>query len=142
MSGDMEAMLMGGGESSTVAAAAAPIAAAADGPTIMKKAPPPASAAAAAASATTKDGTEKTTNEQSKAVIATDPKTGHIPSAAGSVIEAVDSISGATLLIRIQNIASTANLGVRLDLKKIALKCRNTECEFKRYVVYVVCLEA
>ena len=51
----------------------------------------------------------------------------HAPSAAGSVIEATDVLSGNKLLIRIQNIASTANLGVRLDLKKIALKCRNTE---------------
>jgi transcription initiation factor TFIID TATA-box-binding protein len=57
----------------------------------------------------------------------------HAPSLAGSVIEASDGVSGGTLLIRIQNIASTANLGVRLDLKKIALKCRNTEFNPRRF---------
>jgi transcription initiation factor TFIID TATA-box-binding protein len=57
----------------------------------------------------------------------------HAPSAAGSVIEATDVLSGQTLLIRIQNIASTANLGTRLDLKKIALKCRNTEFNPRRF---------
>ena len=57
----------------------------------------------------------------------------HTPSLAGSVIEASDGVSGGTLLIRIQNIASTANLGVRLDLKKIALKCRNTEFNPRRF---------
>jgi transcription initiation factor TFIID TATA-box-binding protein len=57
----------------------------------------------------------------------------HAPNLAGSVIEALDGVSGGTLLIRIQNIASTANLGVRLDLKKIALKCRNTEFNPRRF---------
>lgn len=57
----------------------------------------------------------------------------HTPSVAGSVIEATDVLSGNKLLIRIQNIASTANLGVRLDLKKIALKCRNTEFNPRRF---------
>jgi transcription initiation factor TFIID TATA-box-binding protein len=76
------------------------------------------------------DGTEKL---PSQSLILTDPKTAHTPSLAGSVIEAHDGISGGTLLIRIQNIASTANLGVRLDLKKIALKCRNTEFNPRRF---------
>ena len=62
------------------------------------------------------------------AVIAPTPlKNSHSPSLAGSVIEASDGgiIGDGTnkLLIRIQNIASTANFGVRLDLKKIALIC-------------------
>ena len=57
----------------------------------------------------------------------------HAPSVAGSVIEATDVLSGNKLLIRIQNIASTANLGVRLDLKIIALKCRNTEFNPRRF---------
>jgi transcription initiation factor TFIID TATA-box-binding protein len=57
----------------------------------------------------------------------------YTPSAIGSVIEASDGLSGRTLLIRIQNISSTANLGVRLDLKKIALKCRNTEFNPRRF---------
>jgi hypothetical protein len=66
--------------------------------------------------------------------IVNDPQNSHRPSAAGSVIEASDGLSGGTLLIRIQNITATANLGVRLDLKKIALKCRNTEFNPRRYV--------
>lgn len=56
----------------------------------------------------------------------------HSPSLAGSVIEASDGLGGSTY-IRIQNISSTANLGVRLDLKKIALKCRNTEFNPRRF---------
>eukprot|EP00934_Nitzschia_sp_Nitz4_P008681 Nitzschia sp. Nitz4//scaffold22_size323478//184053//184962//NITZ4_000550-RA/size323478-processed-gene-0.471-mRNA-1//-1//CDS//3329543064//8671//frame0 len=69
----------------------------------------------------------------SEEIIATDPKNAHAPSLAGSVIECQDEVGGRTLLIRIQNIASTANLGVRLDLKKIALKCRNTEFNPRRF---------
>ncbi|CAB9498849.1 box-binding protein-like protein 2 [Seminavis robusta] len=57
----------------------------------------------------------------------------HTPSVAGSVVKAQDVLSGNELLIRIQNIASTANLGVPLDLKKIALKCRNTEFNPRRF---------
>ncbi|CAJ1966535.1 unnamed protein product [Cylindrotheca closterium] len=49
------------------------------------------------------------------------PQNHYEPSSAGSVIEAEDGFGG-TLLIRIQNIASTTNFGCRLDLKKIALK--------------------
>jgi transcription initiation factor TFIID TATA-box-binding protein len=66
----------------------------------------------------------------------------HLPSVAGSVITA-DTGSGSSgnaagttsdkLLIRIQNMSSTANLGVRLDLKTIALKCRNTEFNPRRF---------
>ena len=59
----------------------------------------------------------------------------HAPSAAGSVIMAdigMASDSG-KIMIRIQNMASTANLGIRLDLKKIALKCRNTEFNPRRF---------
>jgi transcription initiation factor TFIID TATA-box-binding protein len=56
----------------------------------------------------------------------------HAPSLAGSVIEASDGV-GSHLLIRIQNMSATANLGVRLDLKKIALKCRNTEFNPRRF---------
>lgn len=57
----------------------------------------------------------------------------HIPSLAGSVIEASDGLGGEKLLIRIQNMTATANLGVRLDLKMIALKCRNTEFNPRRF---------
>ncbi len=61
----------------------------------------------------------------------------HAPSLAGSVIEAtgLDGVlgEGERLLIRIQNMSATANLGVRLDLKKIALKCRNTEFNPRRF---------
>jgi len=77
------------------------------------------------------------------AAIAPNPmKNSHSPSLAGSVIEASDGgITGDgtnTLLIRIQNIASTANFGVRLDLKKIALKCRNTEFNPRRFGAVVM----
>lgn len=69
-------------------------------------------------------------------------KNSHSPSLAGSVIEASDGgITGDgtnKLLIRIQNIASTANFGVRLDLKKIALKCRNTEFNPRRFGAVVM----
>jgi tRNA U34 5-methylaminomethyl-2-thiouridine-forming methyltransferase MnmC len=41
------------------------------------------------------------------------PNNSYTPSVAGSVLEAIDGFGG-TVLIRIQNIASTANLGVRL----------------------------
>jgi transcription initiation factor TFIID TATA-box-binding protein len=37
------------------------------------------------------------------------------------------------IVIRIQNMSSTANLGISLDLKKIALKCRNTEYNPRRF---------
>ena len=56
----------------------------------------------------------------------------HTASVAGSVIHA-DGLAGDKLLIRIQNMSSTANLGVRVDLKKIALKCRNTEFNPRRF---------
>jgi transcription initiation factor TFIID TATA-box-binding protein len=56
----------------------------------------------------------------------------HAPSLAGSVIEATVE-GGEKLLLRIQNMSSTANLGVPLDLKKIALKCRNTEFNPRRF---------
>mmetsp|Transcript_9537 Transcript_9537/g.22518 ORF Transcript_9537/g.22518 Transcript_9537/m.22518 type:complete len:279 (+) Transcript_9537:210-1046(+) len=77
------------------------------------------------------------TNANGMAIAANPLKNSHSPSLAGSVIEASDGgITGDgtnTLLIRIQNIASTANFGVRLDLKKIALKCRNTEFNPRRF---------
>ena len=56
----------------------------------------------------------------------------HTPSLAGSVIETSDGLGGTTL-IRIQNMSATANLGVRLDLKQIALRCRNTEFNPRRF---------
>lgn len=76
------------------------------------------------------ESTSDDKGESSQIVIANDQ---HHPSLAGSVIECHDEIGGRTLLIRVQNIASTANLGVRLDLKKIALKCRNTEFNPRRF---------
>ena len=63
----------------------------------------------------------------------------HAPSLAGSVVEASDGLGGdKKLLIRIQNISSTANLGIRLDLKKIALKCRNTEYNPRRFAAVIM----
>ena len=56
----------------------------------------------------------------------------HAPSVAGSVITA-KGLQNEDLQIRIQNMASTANLGIKLDLKKIALKCRNTEFNPRRF---------
>ncbi len=61
----------------------------------------------------------------------------HRPSVAGSVIEASDGLGG-TILVRIQNISSTANLGVRLDLKQIALRCRNTEFNPRRFAAVIM----
>jgi transcription initiation factor TFIID TATA-box-binding protein len=70
----------------------------------------------------------------------------HAPSVAGSVIMAdigipavsndpmnPNGMNSSKIFIRIQNMASTANLGIRLDLKKIALKCRNTEFNPRRF---------
>lgn len=62
----------------------------------------------------------------------------HSPSLAGSVIEAADGLGGEKLLIRIQNMTATANLGVRLDLKKIALRCRNTEFNPRRFAAVIM----
>jgi len=63
----------------------------------------------------------------------------HSPSLAGSVIETPDGLgNGGTILIRIQNISSTADLGVRLDLKQIALRCRNTEFNPRRFAAVVM----
>ena len=71
--------------------------------------------------------------QPSQQIIPVDPTKAHTPSLAGSVLETPDGITGNTLTIRIQNIASTANFGVRLDLKKIALKCRNAEFNPRRF---------
>jgi transcription initiation factor TFIID TATA-box-binding protein len=60
----------------------------------------------------------------------------HVPSVAGSVLTA--DIEGETLLIRIQNMSSTANLGVPVDLKKIAITCRNTEFNPRRFAAVVM----
>ena len=60
----------------------------------------------------------------------------HTASVAGSVISA--DVAEGTLLIRIQNMSSTANLGVALDLKKIALKCRNTEFNPRRFAAVIM----
>jgi len=61
----------------------------------------------------------------------------HTSSTAGSVIEATDGL-GNTVLIRLQNISSTANLGTRLDLKQIALRCRNTEFNPRRFAAVIM----
>lgn len=61
----------------------------------------------------------------------------HTPSVIGTAIEASDGLGG-TLLIRLQNISSTANLGTRLDLKQIALRCRNTEFNPRRFAAVIM----
>ena len=74
-----------------------------------------------------------------KKTIAPTPPQPHHPSLAGSVISAGVNFNGeAALTIKIQNIASTANFGVRLDLKTIALKCRNTEFNPRRFGAVVM----
>lgn len=73
------------------------------------------------------------TSKEKGNVLSSNPQNSHSPSLSGSVIECQDEVGDRTLLIRVQNIASTANLGVRLDLKKIALKCRNTEFNPRRF---------
>jgi transcription initiation factor TFIID TATA-box-binding protein len=60
----------------------------------------------------------------------------HVPSVAGSVLTA--DIEGETLLIRIHNMSCTANLGVPLDLKKIAITCRNTEFNPRRFAAVIM----
>lgn len=81
---------------------------------------------------TTTGGGASQSQRHAGTTAATAAASAYTPSLAGSVIEATD-VSGNPLLIRIQNIASTANLGIRLDLKKIALKCRNTEFNPRRF---------
>ena len=61
----------------------------------------------------------------------------HTPSLAGSVLETPNGLGG-TCIIRIQNMSSTCNLGVRLDLKQIALKCRNTEFNPRRFAAVIM----
>ena len=95
---------------------------------------PAAGASAEDNSAAAADSQPADNNPANSLAVADPSQNAHTPSAAGSVIEASDGISGGTLLIRIQNITATANLGVRLDLKKIALKCRNTEFNPRRLV--------
>jgi transcription initiation factor TFIID TATA-box-binding protein len=81
---------------------------------------------------TNKNNTMATSAGDAAASAATAGPSPHIPSVAGSVITA-DGYRGEKLLIRIQNMSSTADLGIRLDLKKIALKCRNTEFNPRRF---------
>mmetsp|Transcript_35164 Transcript_35164/g.40102 ORF Transcript_35164/g.40102 Transcript_35164/m.40102 type:complete len:265 (-) Transcript_35164:182-976(-) len=61
----------------------------------------------------------------------------HAPNLAGSVIEAKDGLGGSNY-IRIQNMSCTANLGVRLDLKRISLKCRNCEFNPRRFAAVIM----
>jgi transcription initiation factor TFIID TATA-box-binding protein len=85
-----------------------------------------------AGQASVNDNDGSTAEAHKAAAASTLEPSAHAPSLAGSVIEASDGLGG-KLMIRIQNIASTANLGVPLDLKKIALKCRNTEFNPRRF---------
>jgi transcription initiation factor TFIID TATA-box-binding protein len=78
-----------------------------------------------------------TDNDQQQQQQLTTNPTAHTPSVAGSVIEAPDGLGG-TILVRLQNISSTANLGVRLDLKQIALRCRNTEFNPRRFAAVIM----
>jgi transcription initiation factor TFIID TATA-box-binding protein len=80
------------------------------------------------------DNQTTTTNQQQQI---TNVPTSHQPNLAGSVIEASNGLGG-TLLVRIQNMSSTANLGVRLDLKQIALRCRNTEFNPRSFAAVIM----
>jgi len=42
------------------------------------------------------------------------------------------------IVIRIQNMTATTNLGAKVDLKKIALKCRNTEFNPRRFAAVIM----
>jgi len=61
----------------------------------------------------------------------------HTPNHSGTVIDTPDGCGG-TCRIRIQNMSSTANLGVKLDLKQIALRCRNTEFNPRRFAAVIM----
>lgn len=65
------------------------------------------------------------------------PPSSHTPSSSGTVIDTPDGCGG-TCRIRIQNMSSTANLGVKLDLKQIALRCRNTEFNPRRFAAVIM----
>ena len=61
----------------------------------------------------------------------------HRPNLSGTVIDTPDGCGG-TCRIRVQNMSSTANLGVKLDLKQIALRCRNTEFNPRRFAAVIM----
>lgn len=68
-------------------------------------------------------------------------KSQHEPSVAGSVLTVSTSTGSQgsdNVYIRIQNMTATANLGVKLDLKQIALRCRNTEFNPKRFAAVIM----
>lgn len=80
-----------------------------------------------------KESTDETNTTSNRSLVPAQ----HITSVAGSVISAPVA-TGGNLLIRIQNMSSTANLGVALDLKQIALKCRNTEYNPRRFAAVIM----
>jgi len=81
---------------------------------------------------------QKEDNEKSQKSQKSPPiPSSHAPNLAGSVIEAKDGLGGSNY-IRIQNMSCTANLGVRLDLKRISLKCRNTEFNPRRFAAVIM----
>lgn len=86
--------------------------------------------------ATAPDNTAVPPNE-STTESSTPVPSAHAPSESGAVVEAPDGCGG-TCLIRIQNMSATANLGVKLDLKQIALRCRNTEFNPKRFAAVIM----
>jgi len=78
-----------------------------------------------------------TTGGEASSTALTEVDPSHLPSVAGSVITAPDSLGG-TAYIRLQNITCTANLGVKLNLKEIALRCRNTEFNPRRFAAVIM----
>jgi len=84
-----------------------------------------------------KSNTEKDGSGDSTAKSLTVANPSHLPSVAGSVLQASDGLGG-TMLIRIQNMSATCNLGVKLNLKEIALRCRNTEFNPRRFAAVIM----
>jgi hypothetical protein len=96
-----------------------------------------------------------TTSSAAAAASAPDPLK---PNLLGSLIECPNLTSGMTvfgtgektdgkvpgmqeqegIIIQIQNMTATVNMGVRLDLQEIALRCRNTEYNPKKFGAVVM----
>jgi len=82
-------------------------------------------------------GSDQSNTSTNNAIVSSSQALSYTPTQAGQVIEAPDG-SGGTCLIRMQNITATVDLGVRLDLKQIALRCRNTEFNPRRFAAVIM----
>lgn len=66
------------------------------------------------------------------------PVYGPVPSPGGPVSPAVHAPTDNNIIPQLQNIVSTVNMGVKLDLKKIALHARNAEFNPKRFAAVIM----